>query len=221
MAAGVLLAVALVLLSGVPAGAEDFQGGGGLWTEYDLNPARTSLVATPPSFISGGIEVPLTGAATTAYVLTRDPGYAGALLGDLSGRKVTATIGVTVPAGATFAAFQPGSCPARPNVRLFFLTGDGSSFRVTDYWWSKMSLDLDRLVTGDAVLSAAMAPGDWIDYANRSGGSDTASAAAFTAASRDVRMIGVSFGGGCFLADGIGLRSGSGSGWFRLMDFSS
>jgi hypothetical protein len=45
-------------------------------------------------------------------------------------------------------------------------------------------------------------------------------AAAFQQAVKDVQMIGVSFGGGCFFENGVGIQPGTGSGSFRLMDFS-
>lgn len=43
--------------------------------------------------------------------------------------------------------------------------------------------------------------------------------AAFNAALRNVKAMGLSFGGGCFFENGVGIQPGSGSGFFRLQDF--
>ena len=43
--------------------------------------------------------------------------------------------------------------------------------------------------------------------------------AAFAAAVKDVKTIGLSFGGGCYFENGVGIGLNSGSGFFRLVNY--
>lgn len=68
-------------------------------------------------------------------------------------------------------------------------------------------------------LTTGFSGGEWSDYFGHFG-NNPAYAAAFAAAVKDVQMIGLSFGGGCFFENGVGIVPGTGSGSFRLMDFT-
>ena len=67
------------------------------------------------------------------------------------------------------------------------------------------------LAQGSATLTARLDPSEWSDWDGHMGNSDTAHAAAFAEAVADVQQIGLSFGGGCFFANGVGTPNGSGS----------
>ena len=70
------------------------------------------------------------------------------------------------------------------------------------------------------MLIATLAnPGMWSDYFGHFG-SEPAYSAAFLDATKDVQFIGLSFGGGCFFSNGVGIKAGTGSGSFRLTDFT-
>src|SRR5205085_12233939 len=98
----------------------------------------------------------------------------------------------------------------------------GGKFEETDYWWSNPeSVDLNTLKSlgpdGQYMLSAPLDPSQWSDFYGHKG-SKAGYTDAFNAAVADVQLIGVSFGGGCFFENGVGVSQGGGS--FRLMDFN-
>jgi hypothetical protein len=97
-----------------------------------------------------------------------------------------------------------------------------------DYWWSNSYPDgesshvhLDTLKTGDKMLTNTFTANRWSDYDGHFADSDAAHLVAFDAALHNVKAIGLSLGGGCFFENGVGIKPGTGSGYFRLMDFGT
>ena len=79
--------------------------------------------------------------------------------------------------------------------------------------WIRKRYQLKK--TSDQTIKASFVWSEWSDfYGHRD-------EAAFTAALQDVAAMGLSFGGGCFFENGVGIEPGTGSGYFRLMDFST
>ncbi|MDX6384390.1 MAG: hypothetical protein QOK48_1963 [Blastocatellia bacterium] len=203
------------------AHAEDFENpkaGAVKWKVVDYNRIQTHPARTPNK-ISGGIAFDFLNTPDTALLGTSHPSYKGDLLGDMTGKTVSARVGVS---GATAQFTYYGTCGTRPaNVRLYFETNTSGKFEETDYWWSNpMSYDLEDLKASDQTLLANFFdPNQWSDFYGHLG-SDPAYTAAFNNAVKDVQFVGVSFGGGCFFENGVGVQPGTGSASFRLMDFT-
>jgi len=66
-----------------------------------------------------------------------------------------------------------------------------------------------------AVVTANVSPGLWSDWNGQFGNVDPETTAAFQAAAADPDLVGLSYGGGCFFENGVGVRSGSAT--FRLI----
>jgi hypothetical protein len=67
-------------------------------------------------------------------------------------------------------------------------------------------------------MTVSFDPQNWSDFYGHFG-NDPAYADAFDAAVRNVEFVGLSFGGGCFFQNGVGIEPGTGSGTFRLLSF--
>jgi len=230
VAIGLLAVSAFVLAPSRTVKAEDFESlksGAVKWKVIDYNRIQTHP-ARIPFKIPGGIGFDFLNTPDTALLGTSHPSYRGDLLGDLSGKSVSADVGVTVTPLTQFTYFGEGTpdnpCVRAANVRLYFQTDTGGKFQETDYWWSNpMSVDLQTLAAsqpGSLSIDADISDGSqWTDYFGHRG-DDPLYAAAFQAATKDVQFIGLSFGGGCFFENGVGIAPGTGNGYFRLMDFT-
>lgn len=98
----------------------------------------------------------------------------------------------------------PGGTP--PTVRLFFQT-NGFSFE--HFWWSNPAGYQLAVGAGTQTLTVVFDPGLWSDWNGQFGNTDANHIAEFNAAVSDIRVVGLSFGGGFFFAVGVGLSSGS------------
>jgi hypothetical protein len=147
------------------------------------------------------------------------------LLGNLTGKTLTASVSLSFTGSITYGLEDPNSCGDVPaNVQFFISTDprtyspDRASGNETGYWWSNpANVPMDVAVSG-AGLRVPLTPGNWSD-ANGHLSSDPAYTAGFKAAVANVQQIGLSFGGGCFFDTGIGITGGSGS--FTLTSFSA
>lgn len=215
---------ALVLVSGAAVGAEDFENqkpGAPKWRVIDYNRVQTHP-ARVPGKIAGGIAFEFLNLPDTAQIGTSHPSYNGSLLGDLTGKTVSATIRLNVSGDTAFKYYgEPDACGRPANVRLYFQTDTGGKFAETDYWWSNNhpldSVNLQTLVNGGTVtLSVPLEPQHWSNYNGKFGTFYTNGE--FAAAVADVQFIGLSFGGGCFFANGVGVSQGGGA--FQLLDYT-
>jgi hypothetical protein len=159
------------------------------------------------------------GAGTGAFIFPTAPTAAllvtsqKALIGNDTTKTITATFTVTDPANNFIYGGEP-SCGGLPaTVRLYFddksiLSSTGAP---TDYWWSNPYSVV--LTDGQWIVSATIdsAGANWSDYNGQFGNVDSATTAAFLAAAANVQDIGLSFGGGCFFANGVGAPDGLGT----------
>ena len=207
------LAVLAVLAIVLPATAAS--GGASKWKVSSYNPsgrALSSKVADGGSGVVASFAFPAT---PDAALLTTDHGsYKGTLLGDLSGKTLSAGWSST---GATYTYYgQPDACNSPASVRLFF-TSTGGKFAETQYWWAHGS-GASALAAHGGTLTAPLAdPSLWSDFDGHSG-SDPAYSAAFASAVANVTSVGLSFGGGCFFENGVGAPGG---GAFTLASFGA
>ena len=220
------LAMALFVFVPNTSHAEDFENpkpGAPKWKVVDYNRVQTHP-ARVPNRVPGGIAFDFLYTPDTALLGTSHPSYNGDLLGDMTGKALSAKVGITVTSGTPVFTYygQPDACGRPANVRFYFRTDTGGKFEETDYWWSNpMSVDLQVLTASDQTLVANFSnPAEWSNYYGHFG-NDPLYAAAFAEAIADVQFVGVSFGGGCFFENGVGIQPGTGSAYFRLMDFTA
>ncbi len=221
--AGILAAAAVfVLATAMPTHAQSFlisPKGEKKWMEYFYRANGEAPAPKPSTLIDGGIGFVFTTTPDVALFMTGHPGYNQILLGDLSG-KSSVYAAYTVNAGiSAFNYYGQGTpsnpCGALASVRLYFSTNN-NDLGESQYWWSNPT-GLP-LASGPGILNASFDPSQWSDRDGHSGTFDAAHTAAFNAAKADVQHMGLSFGGGCFFANGVGNASGTAT--FVLNDFS-
>jgi hypothetical protein len=208
--------------------AEDFdnlKAGAVKWKVVDYNRIQTHPARIPFKLAigaDGGIGFDFLNTPDTALLGTSHPSYRGDLWGDMTGENLSATVGVTVTEGNPAFTYygEPDGCGTPASVRFYFQTNTSGKFEYTDYWWSDFAVStLESLKTGDKTITVDFSdPSAWSDWNGQSG---TTELAAFNAAVKDVQFVGLSFGGGCFFENGVGIQPGTGSAYFRLMDFTA
>jgi len=149
------------------------------------------------------------------------------LLGDLTGKQLTATVSVSGSAtfvyGGQFSWNSNSTVPA--NTRLYFSTSaatydiDIANTNSTAFWWSHYGV---CVITNGAggIIADTFTPSHWSD-ANGHPGDDPGYIDAFNAAVANVQQIGVSFGGGSFFDCGVALWPHTGSASFHLVSFTA
>lgn len=191
------------------------------WMQYFYRANGVAPAPKPSTLVNSGTAVAFDFLPTpdTAGFQTKHPAYNGKLLGDLTGKTVSASGNVSNVAGL-FTYYGQGSpsnpCGTPANVRLYFETNN-NELGESQYWWSNpVSYPL---ANGPFSLTANLNPATWSDRDGHLGTHDAAHTAAFLAAVSDVQQIGLSFGGGCFFANGVGTTDGSGT--FTLTNFTA
>jgi len=186
------------------------------WMEYFYRANGVAPAPKPSTIANGGTAVSFDFPNTpdVAGLNTKHPAYNGSLLGDLTGKTVSATYDIS---GVTGSFIFYGACGITPaNVRLYFETNN-NDLGESQYWWSNP--ESRTLANGPDTLMASLIPSNWSDRDGHKGTFDGAHMAAFAASVSDVQQIGVSFGGGCFFANGVGTSDGSGT--FKLTNFTA
>ncbi len=143
---------------------------------------------------------------------------ARSLLGDLTGKTIQATFTVTASTNAVFA-YDLTDNPCTPGVafvRPYFKSNLGGAFAVTNYWWANpIHYTFVNGTTATKTLTVPINTANWSDW---NGQLASTVPAEFAQAVTNVGEIGLSFGGGCFFANGVGLSAGSAS--FQLTSYS-
>ena len=141
--------------------------------------------------------------------LTDQP--ASGLLGDLTGKTLTATFTITGTATAFTSGEGPpeNACGMPASARLYFQRNFKGPFMNSEQWWSTpQAYTLTSLVGHTLTLTVPLNTANWT---NR--GFELASDVPtdFAAAVARVGAVGVSFGGGCFLPTGAFPTDGTAS----------
>lgn len=201
-------ALAALAWSSAPALA-----GGSDWHLGYYTPSGRALSLASADRTAGGLATfDFTNQPNTALLVT-DQG-SSSLLGDLTGKTVSATF--EIAAAATFIYFGEPSCGTNTStVRLFFQTSNAGGFDETHFWWSNPASAI--LANGTFTVTASVDGAQWSDFFGHFG-NDPKFAAGFDAAASNVTSIGLSFGGGCFFENGVGTADGSGT--LTLTSFS-
>ena len=183
------------------------------WMELLYRANGAAPGAKPALLVNNGTAVGFTfpvGADASMFT-TKHPAYNGQLLGNLTNKSaVVANIQVS---GTGFTYYGEGTpsnpCGTQASVRLYFETTN-NELGYSQYWWSNNGATGSYvLAAGPATLTANLVPSEWSDWDGHMGNSDAAHIVAFNEAVADVQQIGLSFGGGCFFANGVGDPSGS------------
>lgn len=183
------------------------------WMQYFYRANGVAPAPKPSTLVTGGIGFQFLDTPDTALFMTGHPVYNGTLLGDLTGKTVSASIVISAT-GGTFIYY--GTCGNTPaNVRLYFSTNN-NELGESQYWWSN-PVSYTLADGGSTVLSTSLSAATWSDRDGHLGTYDSAHTTSFAAAVADVQHIGLSFGGGCFFANGVGYTGGTAS--FALTEF--
>ena len=173
------------------------------WKLYSFNASGRALRAQRVSYDTAANIVSFTfpQTADAAYLTSTKVGA----FGDLRGKTLRGTASLTnVGPGTTFANY-PGCTgnTTNPMVGLYFATKATGGFSPTTYWWSSKRVPLSVILANPTALDTIVAQGNWTDYNGQ------ANPVAFDAAAANVIDWGVSFGGDCFYANGVGTPTGS------------
>lgn len=229
--------VAIFCTAGKPGG-----GGGGAttpWfqTQWTSSGAWVPVNAPASSGNIGKFTFPTytyrsSGRLVTSFLTTTTDSN---VLGNLFGKTITATFAVAATAGADFSwggalnrngdgpgwnvgCGRPAHCRIMFSTRATTYSNTQSDTYVNDYWWQ-----LDPYVeisesTGTVTITISLNDlslwqgGDYNNPGTRQ--------AAFDNACRNVRQIGIAFGGGCFYDVGVGVLEGTGTATFSLISFT-
>jgi hypothetical protein len=130
---------------------------------------------------------------------------------------VSATFSIDKSAGATFFYDTTDNpCGTPSSTRLFFETSNAGGFDETHYWWSNPTAALLDTATGQVTITATVNGQNWSDFFGHFGLGPFADG--FEAAASNATGIGLSYGGGCFFANGVGVQNGSAT--FHLVSYT-
>ncbi len=201
MAAALTAATAQAAAGGSPAS--------GWHIAYYQNTAPSPSFGQAPSASPGIASLNFTDQPNTSLLVTDQKAQFGSLLGNLTGKTITANFTISGATGA-FTYYGEGTssnpCATPANTRLYFETSNAGGFAYTHYWWSNPASVV--LQNGTFTVTAPVAPNAWSDWNGQQGSTVPDG---FRAAASNVTEIGLSFGGGCFFENGVGTTDGSGT----------
>jgi hypothetical protein len=225
MRRGAILAAALTVggtlaVGGVALGDPGGGSASGWHVGYYTPSGRALSMAQAPAPASGGIAtLNFTNQANTALLVTGQSAQYRGLVGDMTGKSVTASFTVSGLTGSANYYGEPDACGGTTAyVRYFFETSNAGGFNETHYWWSNpvaAALSTNGTVT---LPSVPLTGANWSDYYGHFG-NDPAYSSGFDSAVGHVTQIGLSFGGGCFFENGVGTTDGSGT--FTLNSYTA
>ncbi len=162
----------------------------------------------------GSVSFTFPATPDAAYLTTAKSGT-----GDLTGGTISATVGISAAGGTTFENYNDYCGTQIPTVGLYFQTSSTGGFNPSAYWWSTTRVPVTDLVDSTMPLSTVLSGANWSNYYGQAGDSNSsyteggttypAPAPYFTAAVANITSWGVSFGGGCHYASGVGTPTGS------------
>jgi len=179
------------------------------WKVYSFNSSGRALRAQ-------AADVSSTGAASFTFPTTADAAYLLSTKAPASATGLSAT--ATISGTATFANY-PGCTNSTnsPTFGLYFQTKAKGPFNPSDYWWSTQRYALTSPQT--YALATAFDGSLWTNYYGKPGNQPGTyvvdgttyppAADGFAAAVANIDSWGVTFGGDCFYANGVGTPTGS------------
>ena len=206
-----IIAITAVIAVLIAANTADAAASG--WKIYSYNASGQALSSK---------QAPAGAASIAEFTFSRTPDDA-LLAMKASGSPDASILGKTIT--ATFAIEGAGAfkywgqdtadnpCLVPANTRLYFNTANGP-FAFTKYWWSNPGA-ATLTAPGVGTVTATVLPAFWSDWNGQSGTTD---AAAFADAASNPDLIGLSFGGGCFFENGVGVDPGSAT--FKLITYA-
>jgi hypothetical protein len=223
------LGAVLALVLTTSALGDDFSQGNGAnaapnWKLLGKNASGHEGTSSPAQAFADGIGFAFsTDPVDSKLFVTEHPGD---LLGNLTGKTLTASFTITGAATA-FTYWGEGqswnTCrkpkPTPASVHLYFAGNPTGQYVSTDEWWSNAGAPVVTGLNGNTVtLTVPLDTAHWTDH-NLDPPSDVS--AGFAAAVATVSSVGVSFGGGCglyALTGGVAPTNGNAS--FVLQSYS-
>jgi hypothetical protein len=204
-----IIASLALLVGAIPNSANAAASG---WKIYSYNASGRALSSQQAPAGTGSIAefdvLPTPDDALLAMKASGSPDSS------ILGKTITATFAIT--GAGTFTYYGEGTpdnaCGTPANTRLYFNTANGP-FAFTKFWWSNPA-SMVLTSPGGGTVTANVDPAQWSDWNGRFGTTDVA---AFNDAASNPDLIGLSFGGGCFFENGVGI---DGSATFKLLTFT-
>src|SRR5712691_9021795 len=162
------LAVALLSGSGL-ARAADGGSPASNWHigYYTSSPHGTISFAAAPTAASGIASLNFTNQPNMALLVTSNKAKFPSLLGDLTGKSVSASFTVSgLTTGSSFMYYgEPDACGGTTAyVRYYFETSNAGGFDETHYWWSN-PVSATLIVNGSVSLATVPLTGaSWSDF---------------------------------------------------------
>jgi len=208
-----LVVASLTVLAALGWSAGPAAAGGSEWKVGYIGGSDKTLSLASADLPDGGLaQLQFTNQPETSLLVTTHG--SSPLLGNLAGKTITATFDISRATAFFYDASGGNTCGTPANTRLYFQTDNGGGFAFTHFWWSNPESSF--LASGHFTLTATVEPGEWSDWNGQPGATQVAG---FNDAASNVRMIGLSFGGGCFFENGVGTTDGSGT--FTLDSYSA
>ena len=197
----------LALLVGAMPGSADAAASG--WKIYAYNQSGQALSSKQaPSGTATAAEFEFLATPDDALLAMKATGPDSAILG----KTITAKFAIEGAGTFTYYGAPTAGLPA--NARLYFNTANGP-FAFTKYWWSNPANWTLAVAPGVGTISVNVDPALWSDWNGQFGTTDVA---AFNEAASNPDLIGLSFGGGSFFENGVGMSTGSAT--FKLISYT-
>ncbi len=206
----IVATASLALLVGAMPSAADAAASG--WKIYAYNPSGRALSSKQaPSGTASIAQFDVLPTPDDALLAMKSTGPQQSILG----KTITATF--AIDGAGTFTYYGEGTpgnpCETPASVRLYFNSANGP-FAYTKYWWSNPASAL-LTAPGVGTVSALVDPAGWSDWGGEAGATQPQG---FADAAARPDLIGLSFGGGCFFENGVGMSAGSAT--FRLISYT-
>jgi len=200
-----LVFASLTVLTALAWSAGPAAAGGSEWKVGSISGSDKTLSLASADLPDGGLaQFQFTNQPETSLLVTTHG--SSPLLGNLTGKTITATFDVSGATAFFYDTSGGNTCGTPANTRLYFQTDNGGGFAFTHFWWSNPESQF--LANGHFTLTATVEPGEWSDWNGQPGATQVPG---FMDAASNVTMIGLSFGGGCFFENGVGTTDGSGT----------
>jgi hypothetical protein len=138
----------------------------------------------------------------------------------IAGSSVSMTFSIAVGPNTTFDYHTAANntCVNPANFRLMIERADDAGLYQRYYrWWSHdVSYQLQS-TDGSLTLTVPLTPDRWSSVLGEIGSASAAATAGFADTLKNVGLIGITFGGGCFFGHGVYLNSGNAT--FTVSDF--